>query len=82
MADVTGIDTGARVVRVGDELLIPYDALELATGATHSYFGHDEWAPVTPGLKTVEDATDIRRRLLLAFERAEVTADAAERRGC
>jgi hypothetical protein len=52
----------------------------LATGAMHSYFGHDEWAPVAPGLKTIEDATDIRRRLLLAFERAEVTEDAAERR--
>jgi NADH:ubiquinone reductase (H+-translocating) len=80
MAEVTGIDTEARVVDAGDELALPYDVLVLATGATHSYFGHDEWAPVAPGLKTIEDATDIRRRLLLAFERAEVTEDAAERR--
>ena len=48
-----------------------YDYLVLATGATHSYFGHDEWAPLAPGLKTIEDATEIRRRVLLAFELAE-----------
>jgi NADH dehydrogenase len=80
MAEATGVDAEARVVRAGDGLSIPYDALLLATGSTHSYFGRDDWAPVAPGLKTVEDATDIRRRLLLAFERAEVTADEAERR--
>jgi NADH dehydrogenase len=80
MAEVTSVDPAARVVHAGDGLAIPYDALVLATGATHSYFGHDEWAPVAPGLKTIEDATDIRRRLLLAFERAEITADEAERR--
>ena len=80
MAEATGVDTEARVVRAGEDLSFPYDALLLATGSTHSYFGHDEWAPVAPGLKTIEDATDIRRRLLLAFERAEVTADEAERR--
>jgi NADH dehydrogenase len=80
MAEATGVDAEARVVRAGDDLSFPYDALLLATGSTHSYFGHDEWAPVAPGLKTIEDATDIRRRLLLAFERAEVTADEAERR--
>jgi NADH dehydrogenase len=79
MAEATGVDTRARVVRAGEDLSFPYDALLLATGATHSYFGHDEWAHVAPGLKTVEDATDIRRRLLLAFERAEVTDDEAER---
>ena len=80
MAEATGVDAAARVVRAGDNLSFPYDALLLATGATHSYFGRDDWAPVAPGLKTIEDATDIRRRLLLAFERAEVTADEAERR--
>jgi NADH:ubiquinone reductase (H+-translocating) len=80
MAEATGVDAAARVVRAGDNLSFPYDALLLATGSTHSYFGHDEWAPVAPGLKTIEDATDIRRRLLLAFERAEITADEAERR--
>jgi NADH dehydrogenase len=67
LAEVTGIDTAARMVHAGDDLALPYDALVLATGATHSYFGHDEWAPVAPGLKTIEDATDIRRRLLLAL---------------
>jgi NADH:ubiquinone reductase (H+-translocating) len=80
MAEVTRVDAAVRVVHAGSSLAIPYDALVLATGATHSYFGRDEWAPVAPGLKTIEDATDIRRRLLLAFERAEVTEDAAERR--
>ncbi|SDE35679.1 NAD(P)/FAD-dependent oxidoreductase [Belnapia rosea] len=80
MAEVTGIDTTTREVLAGDELRIPYDALVLATGATHSYFGRDDWAPVAPGLKAIEDATDIRRRLLLAFERAELTENEAERR--
>lgn len=79
MAEVTGIDTAARRVRAG-ELELSYDALVVATGATHSYFGRDDWAPVAPGLKDIEDATDIRRRLLLAFERAEITPDAEERR--
>ena len=60
--DQLGLASGAR---------FPYDYLVLATGATHSYFGHDEWAPYAPGLKTVEDATEIRRRVLLAFELAE-----------
>ncbi len=77
MAEATGVDTEARAVRAGDNLSLPYDALLLATGSTHSYFGHDEWAPVAPGLKTIEDATDIRRRLLLAFERAAEARDVA-----
>lgn len=81
MAEVTGVDTAAQAVLAGPDLRIPYDALVLATGATHSYLGHDDWAPIAPGLKTIEDATDIRRRLLLAFERAELVEDEAERRG-
>src|SRR5216683_179459 len=58
---------------------LAYDYLVLATGATHSYFGHDEWADVAPGLKRIEDATRIRRRILIAFERAELAADDTER---
>ncbi len=59
---------------------IAYDYLVLATGARHSYFGRDEWEPYAPGLKRVEDATEVRRRLLIAFERAETTDDPEERR--
>lgn len=80
MAEVTGIDKAERRVLLSNGTAIPYDVLVLATGATHSYFGHDEWSEFAPGLKTIEDATSIRRRLLLAFERAEITADEAERR--
>ena len=79
MAEVRGIDAAQRRVQI-DAMSIPYDYLVLATGATHSYFGHDEWADVAPGLKRIEDATRIRRRILLGFERAELTTDAAERR--
>ena len=61
------------------EIDLRYDYLVLATGATHSYFGHDDWAPFAPGLKHIADATEIRRRFLLAFERAEVVEDEAER---
>ncbi|MFH5923569.1 NAD(P)/FAD-dependent oxidoreductase [Roseomonas xinghualingensis] len=79
MAEVTGVDTEARTVHA-DGKAIPYDVLVLATGATHSYFGKDEWAEVAPGLKTIEDATGIRQRLLVAFERAELSTDEAERK--
>jgi len=61
------------------EIDLPYDYLLLATGSTHSYFGHDDWAPFAPGLKHIADATEIRRRFLLAFERAEVVEDEAAR---
>ena len=79
MANVTGVDVARRTVSA-DDLDIPYDILVLATGATHSYFGHDEWSEFAPGLKKIEDATSIRRRLLLAFERAERCPDEARRR--
>ncbi len=76
---VTGIDVEARTVALGPERL-GYDQLLLATGSRHSYFGNDAWAGHAPGLKQIEDATDIRRRLLVAFERAETAQDGAERR--
>jgi NADH dehydrogenase len=79
MAEVTGIDLAARRVRT-DSIEVPYDYLVLATGATHSYFGHDDWEAVAPGLKRIEDATGIRRRILLGFERAELTADETARK--
>jgi NADH dehydrogenase len=71
MDEVSGIDTAARQVTLLSGSRIRYDYLVLATGATHSYFGHEEWAPLAPGLKTIEDAVEIRRRVLLAFELAE-----------
>jgi NADH dehydrogenase FAD-containing subunit/uncharacterized membrane protein YphA (DoxX/SURF4 family) len=75
---VTGIDTQRCVVLMGAKE-IEYDYLVLATGAAHSYFGKDQWAQFAPGLKRIEDATEIRRRLLTAFEQAEATDDAQER---
>jgi NADH:ubiquinone reductase (H+-translocating) len=75
---VSGIDVAARVVLIG-ERRIPYDQLIIATGARESYFGHDEWAAVTSGLKKIEDATTMRRRILMAFERAEDSDDEDER---
>jgi len=78
MAQVTGIDVQARRVHT-TEVDLTYDYLVLATGATHSYFGHDDWAPYAPGLKHLSDATEIRRRFLMAFERAEVVDNDAER---
>jgi NADH dehydrogenase len=71
MDDVVGIDTTARYLTLASGARLPYDYLALATGATHSYFGRDDWAPFAPGLKTIEDAIEIRRRVLLAFELAE-----------
>ena len=71
MDEVVAIDVNARQVSLLSGATLDYDYLVLATGATHSYFGKDEWAPLAPGLKTIEDATEIRRRVLLAFELAE-----------
>ncbi len=79
MGDVQGFDLAARKVLFTDGEC-PYDTLVVAAGARHSYFGHAEWERVAPGLKTVEDATEIRRRVLSAFEEAERTDDSAERR--
>jgi NADH dehydrogenase len=75
---VEGVDTRARQVLTGTRR-IPYDYLVLATGARHAYFGHDEWEETAPGLKTIGDATEIRARILTAFERAEGTEEPAER---
>jgi len=79
LGEVVGIDVEQRVVHLEDGE-VPYDILVVATGATHAYFGHPEWAELAPGLKTVEDALEMRRRFLVAFETAERTGDAAERR--
>jgi NADH dehydrogenase len=79
LADVTGIDAPSRTVSTADGLTLGYDFLVVAAGATHSYFGHPEWEQFAPGLKTVEDAIEVRRRVLLAFERAERSLDPAER---
>jgi NADH:ubiquinone reductase (H+-translocating) len=83
MADATGLDAGRRVVTarrpLGDELELPYDYLIVAAGVRQSYFGHDEFAPLAPGMKTIADALTIRRRVYGAFEMAETAADAAER---
>jgi NADH dehydrogenase len=71
MDEVIGIDAPARRVAMASGASLDYDYLVLAAGATHSYFGHDQWEPFAPGLKSIEDATEIRRRVLLAFELAE-----------
>jgi NADH dehydrogenase len=78
LADVSAVDLAAREV-IAEDRRIAYDVLVLATGAQHAYFGHDDFAPFAPGLKTIDDATYLRRRILLAFERAEAETDATER---
>jgi NADH:ubiquinone reductase (H+-translocating) len=83
MAEVTGFDLERRIVQIAgqgkeEDLKIPYDSLIVAAGASHAYFGHDEWEDLAPGLKTIEDALEIRRRVLLAFELAERHAQADE----
>src|SRR5439155_13614963 len=87
MGEVTGFDLDARKVLLRDDPRIdglptelPYDSLILAAGARHHYFNHPEWEQFAPGLKTVEDATEMRRRILSAFEAAERTSDEATRR--
>ncbi|MFD2238115.1 NAD(P)/FAD-dependent oxidoreductase [Aureimonas populi] len=79
LARVEGVDKEGRSVLLEDGASLPYDTLVLATGARHAYFGRDEWESVAPGLKTLEDATTIRRRILLAFEEAERESDPERR---
>ena len=76
---VCGIDRAARRVLLAEGPPLEYDWLVLATGARHSYFGHDEWEPFAPGIKTIDDATAVRHRVLLALERAEIESDKARR---
>ena len=78
LGEVTAIDTTRNVVALGERTLA-YDYLVVAPGSTHSYFGHDDWRPYAPGLKSIDDATAIRRKILSAFEAAEMTTDAVRR---
>lgn len=80
LGTVSGVDPARKMVLLEDGDTIAYDTLVIATGARHAYFGHDEWEPYAPGLKTLEDATTIRRRLLLAFEKAERETDLERRK--
>ncbi|GHE40383.1 NAD(P)/FAD-dependent oxidoreductase [Vulcaniibacterium thermophilum] len=79
LGEVVAIDAAARTLALADGTRLAYDLLVLASGATHAYFGHDDWAAHAPALKTLDDALEVRRRVLLAFERAEAADDAAER---
>ncbi|TJV69498.1 MAG: NAD(P)/FAD-dependent oxidoreductase [Mesorhizobium sp.] len=79
LGTVTGVDRAGKRVLLQDGSSVPYDTLVVATGARHAYFGHDEWEPFAPGLKTLEDATTIRRRILLGFEQAERETDPTRR---
>src|ERR1700692_4608918 len=79
LAEVQSVDVAARKVNLGD-MEVAYDYLILATGARHSYFGHDEWEKLAPGLKSLEDAVELRRRILLAFEYAEKIEDEPARK--
>ena len=79
LGKVEGVDTAAKHVRLERGSTVSFDYLILATGAQHAYFGHDDWEPFAPGLKTLEDATAMRRRLLMAFEKAELETDPVKR---
>ncbi|WP_298923493.1 NAD(P)/FAD-dependent oxidoreductase [uncultured Ramlibacter sp.] len=82
LGEAVAIEADSRCVRLKDGALLPYDHLIVAAGSTHSYFGHDDWAAFAPGLKTLDDAFEIRRRILLAFEAAEKEEDPALRAAC
>jgi NADH dehydrogenase len=79
LGEAVGLDPVGRRVALNDGGTVDYDTLLVATGARHAYFGHDEWAPLAPGLKTIEDATEMRRRILIAYEAAEREADPLRR---
>jgi NADH dehydrogenase len=79
LGEVTGFDINSRQVHLQDGSYIPFDSLIVATGSTHHYFGNDKWAQLAPGLKSIEDAIEIRRRVLSAFERAELEPDPVTR---
>jgi membrane-associated phospholipid phosphatase len=78
LAEIVGVDLPGRRLLLANGHVV-FDYLVLAAGATHAYFGHDDWAPLAPGLKSLEDATVLRRRILLAFEEAEKESDPARR---
>jgi len=80
LGEAVALDPTSHLVELSDGGGVEYDTLIVATGARHAYFGHDEWAPLAPGLKTIEDATDMRRRILIAYEAAEREADPARRK--
>ncbi len=80
LGEVKAVDLARKGLRFADGARLGYDHLILATGVSHSYFGHDEWAPDAPGLKSLEDALEVRKRILLAFEEAERETDAMERK--
>jgi len=80
LAELRSVDVNAKKVKMSDGAELDYDFLVLATGARHSYFGHDEWEKLAPGLKSLEDAIEVRRRLLMAFEYAERITDEAARK--
>jgi NADH:ubiquinone reductase (H+-translocating) len=80
LGEVDRIDTNSKQVHTTDKLTYPYDYLIVAAGARHSYFGHDEWEGFAPGLKNLEDVIELRRRILSAFEAAEVSSSEEDRR--
>ncbi|AWK87341.1 NAD(P)/FAD-dependent oxidoreductase [Azospirillum thermophilum] len=77
LGEVVGVDRAAKAVTLADGSVVPYDRLVIATGSSYNYFGHDEWAEVAPGLKTIENARRLRARLLSCFEQAEISEDPA-----
>lgn len=80
LGEVVGVDSANRLLTLADGDIVPYDSLIIATGARHAYFGHDEWERFAPGLKTLDDATQLRRKLLMAFEAAEREYDPTKRK--